>query len=224
MIYFFNCKKKKTRYFSSNDEGNYIKSIDQENVKAAENLLKEIATKCPIKKLGVLQSYLIMFSKQKNSFDAAINKLNDILKEKQDYVPALLALAVAKFLIKKQSEAKTHLKTICKMNFSSEFTDEFEKAHLLLADTLISVNFNNSSLLLNLNFFFFKKKSSNNEGCEQLLKRCLKINESSAKAEEFLGLIKEKDQIYNVAVEHYERAWNLTNEKSAPIGLKILKK
>ena len=54
-----------------------------------------------------------------------------------------------------------------------------------------------------------------------MLRKCLKYNQSCGKAEEFIGLIKEKEQAYKDAADHYERAWKLTNNKSATIGVSI---
>ena len=53
---------------------------------------------------------------------------------------------------------------------------------------------------------------------EELLKKCLKYNQSCGKAEEYMGLIKEKEQSYIDAAGHYERAWKLYNEKDPAIG------
>jgi len=42
---------------------------------------------------------------------------------------------------------------------------------------------------------------------EQLLDKCLEYNKSLVKAEEFMGIIKEKEQSYVDAASHYEKAW-----------------
>lgn len=49
----------------------------------------------------------------------------------------------------------------------------------------------------------------------------MKANKSCGKAEEFMGIIKEKEQAYVDAANHYERAFNLTMKKSAPIAYRL---
>jgi tetratricopeptide repeat protein 21B len=42
---------------------------------------------------------------------------------------------------------------------------------------------------------------------EEQLGKCLKYNKSLVKAEEYMGLIKEKERMYVDAADHYEKAW-----------------
>ena len=42
---------------------------------------------------------------------------------------------------------------------------------------------------------------------EEQLTKCLKYNKSMVKAEEYMGLIKEKERIYVDPANHYEKAW-----------------
>jgi tetratricopeptide repeat protein 21B len=56
---------------------------------------------------------------------------------------------------------------------------------------------------------------------EELLKKCLKYNKSMFKAEEYMGLIKEKEQCYVEAAEHYERAFKLSNKRNAGVGYRL---
>lgn len=42
-----------------------------------------------------------------------------------------------------------------------------------------------------------------------------------AKAEEYMGLIKEKERIYVDATTHYERAWRMSNKKNAGVGFRL---
>ena len=126
-------------YFSSSEDASCLKSIDNDSLRAAEGLLRDLQVRSNSPKAQVLEAYVIMFAK-KNGPETAVNKLSELLKNKSDYVPGILALAVAKFLNKKQTEAKNHLKTLAKRNFSSEFADELEKAWLLYADAFIAVN------------------------------------------------------------------------------------
>ena len=125
-------------YFSSSDDASCLKSIDNESIKAAESLLRDLQIRGNSPKAQVLEAYIIMFAK-KNGPELAVNKLSELLKNKNDYVPGILALSVAKFLNKKQTEAKNHLKILAKRNFTSDCADELEKAWLLYADSFIAV-------------------------------------------------------------------------------------
>ena len=41
------------------------------------------------------------------------------------------------------------------------------------------------------------------------------------KAEEYMGLIKEKERIYINAAEHYEKAWLMSSKKNAGVGFRL---
>ncbi len=56
------------------------------------------------------------------------------------------------------------------------------------------------------------------------LKNLKKNSDFIGKAEEFIGLIKEKEQAFKDAADSYERAWKLTNKKSPTIGYLQFKK
>ena len=71
------------------------------------------------------------------------------------------------------------------------FGEELEKGWLLFADVLISVDKANTA--------------------KALLNKCLKYNRSCGKAEEYLGLIAEKEKNFDEACKHYKLAWKLTN-------------
>lgn len=45
---------------------------------------------------------------------------------------------------------------------------------------------------------------------EELLRKILKVNKSMVKAEEYMGIIKEKEQAYVEAASHYEKAWEMS--------------
>ena len=54
---------------------------------------------------------------------------------------------------------------------------------------------------------------------EQLLFHCLEYNKSLVKAEEFMGIIKEKEQQYDIAALHYEKAWRMNSSmRNASVG------
>jgi len=56
---------------------------------------------------------------------------------------------------------------------------------------------------------------------EAELKKCLKYNKSTVKAEELMGLIKEKEKAYVDAADHYAIAWKMSNKKSGGVGFRL---
>lgn len=56
---------------------------------------------------------------------------------------------------------------------------------------------------------------------EAELKKCLKYNKSNIKAEELMGLIKEKEKAYVDAAEHYQRAFTMSNKKNGGVGFRL---
>jgi len=59
------------------------------------------------------------------------------------------------------------------------------------------------------------------DNAEEILRKCLKFNKSCGKAEEYMGLINEKENSYVDAALHYEKAFFLTNYKSLSIGYRL---
>ena len=110
-------------------------------------------------------------------------------------------MATCKFLLKKSSDARNYLKLVIKNDFQLEFADSFEKAWLLMADYNISVN--------------------KYDLAEKELSKVLKHNGSNVKAEELMGLIKEKEKSYVDAAEHYEKAFEMSNRKNAAVGFRL---
>lgn len=110
-------------------------------------------------------------------------------------------MALANFLLKKASDARNYLKTALKNDYQLQFADYYERGWLLLADFFIQ---NNKYDL-----------------AEAELGKCLKYNKSMAKAEEYMGLIKEKERIYVDAASHYEKAWTMSNKKNAGVGFRL---
>ena len=144
-------------YFNNSDDTSALKSLDPENLRLAETLLKELQVKAGSPKVVVIEAYVSMFGR-KNGAELATVKLGELLKSKPDYAPAMLALSVAKFLTKKATEAKNFLKILSKRPYSSEYADELEKAWLLYADSFIAI--------------------SKFDNAEEMLRKCLKHNQS----------------------------------------------
>jgi tetratricopeptide repeat protein 21B len=42
-----------------------------------------------------------------------------------------------------------------------------------------------------------------------------------SKAEEYMGMIKEKERIYIDAAGHYEKAWSMSNKRNAGVGFRL---
>ena len=133
-------------------------------------------------------------SKEVKELEVAEKKLKKILEKNKEYVPALVAMGLCKFILKKSSEARNYLKTVTQQEFQLEFAEYFERAWLLSADYYISVN--------------------KFDLAEAELKKVLKYNKSNVKAEELMGLIKEKEKAYVDAAEHYDKAFKMSNNKN----------
>jgi tetratricopeptide repeat protein 21B len=56
---------------------------------------------------------------------------------------------------------------------------------------------------------------------EAELKKVLKYNRSNVKAEELMGLIKEKEKAYVDAAAHYDRAFQMSNRKNCAVGFRL---
>lgn len=93
------------------------------------------------------------------------------------------------------------MKIVQKKAYQPEFSDDYERAWLLLADFFIS--------------------SNKYDLAEGLLENCLKYNKSLVKAAELMGLIKEKEQAYVEAANHYEQAWRLSNKRNPTVGFRL---
>ena len=91
------------------------------------------------KRYIVTESYVLMMGKFQGGLETATKNLTDLLKGSQDYIPAMLALSIAKFVAKKQTDAKNLLKMLWKRPYSSEHGEELEKAWLLYADRFVAV-------------------------------------------------------------------------------------
>lgn len=56
---------------------------------------------------------------------------------------------------------------------------------------------------------------------EAELKKALKYNKSTIKAEELMGLIKEKEKAYVDAADHYQKAFEMSNKKNGGVGYRL---
>ena len=170
-----------------------------ENIMAAEQLIKDLHERSY--DTSFLECYTMIHTKQKNLVERALTNLTEKQQVNKEYVPGLVGMALAKFILKKQSDARNYLKMLQKKPYQSEFADEFENAWLLLADFFISNN--------------------KFDMAEELLRKILKVNKSMVKAEEYMGIIKEKEQAYVEAASHYEKAWEMSQKRNAGVGYRL---
>ena len=56
---------------------------------------------------------------------------------------------------------------------------------------------------------------------ETELQKVLKHNASNVKAEELMGLIKEKERAYVDAASHYEKAFEMSSRKNEAVGFRL---
>lgn len=140
-------------------------------------------------------------NKQKQSLETVEKRLKDILSRNKDFVPALVTSALCKFLLKKNTDARNNLKIVNSKEYQIEYAEYFELAWLLLGDFFIS--------------------SNKYDLAEEQLKKCLQHNRSIVKAEEYMGLIKEKEKSYVDAADHYEKAWRMSNMRNPAVGFRL---
>lgn len=170
-----------------------------DNIKAAQDLITELNHRGA--DTSIIECNALIHSKQKANLELASKRLQDVLNKQKDYIPALVTMALCKFIMKKQTDGRNYLKTCLKNDYQLQHAEHFEKAWLLLADYFIS---NNKYDL-----------------AEEQLTKCLKYNKSMVKAEEYMGLIKEKERIYVDAANHYEKAWRMSNKKNGAVGFRL---
>lgn len=183
---------------SSDDE---VTAERADAYRIAEQLLREIPEAQRTKKHDVLRCYTYIVTKSRANLEQALAQLGEILESDMDYVPGLLALAVALMMLKQTPKARNQLKRIAKMQFTTQYCDEFVQSWLMLADIY--------------------NQSSKFDLAQELCKRALQYDGSSAKAWEYMGLIMEKEQSYADAASYYEQAWSFGNESVAAIGFKL---
>lgn len=154
-----------------------------------------------VKRVTVLEAYVLMASKSRAKVEKALEVLTTLLGEDREYVPGLLAMANAFMLLNQTPKARNQLKIISKMKTNHDYNVEFEKAWLMLSDLYIS--------------------TGKYDLAQDLCKKCLANNKSCAKSWEHMGLIMEKEQSFRDAADNYEHAWHYMNESSATVGYKL---
>lgn len=98
------------------------------------------------------ESYVNVLGRVKGGIEKASQLLTEILKMDSEFIPAMLCLAVIRFIQKKQTEAKNLLKILWKKPYSSEYGEDLERAWLLYANSFIQVSHFPIFLLEKLSF------------------------------------------------------------------------
>ena len=183
--------------FSSQLEIDYGTTV--ENIQAARELMEELKGKGV--DTSIIECQILISTKQKSSLEEAQKTLKQLLAKNSQYVPANVCMGLCLFMLKKSSDARNYLKTVIKNKYQLQYADFFEQAWILMADYYISVN--------------------KYDLAEGELKNCLKYNKSMIKAEELMGLIKEKEKAYVDAADHYSVAWKMSNKKNGGVGFRL---
>jgi len=170
-----------------------------ENLKAAEALIEKLRMRNH--DTTILECYGMILTNKQANIDKATKILSELYKANKNYTPVLVALSICRLIAKKTSDARNYLKEVDAQAYQPQFSFEQEKAWLMLADFYIA---NNKYDL-----------------AEKICAKCLQYNQSLVKAEEFMGIIKEKEQSYVDAANHYEKAWRMSNMKNAVIGYRL---
>ena len=150
---------------------------------------------------SILECNVLIATKQKNELALASKTLQNLLQKNSGYVPALVSMGLCKFLQGSSSDARNYLKQVTKNDYALEYAESYEKALLLMADYFISVN--------------------KFDLAEADLAKVLKHNASNVKAEEYMGLIKEKERAYVDASTHYEKAFEMSSRKNSAVGFRL---
>lgn len=127
--------------------------------------------------------------------------MKTLLAKNKEYVPALVVISLCKFLKKSAPEAKQYLSKVINVEFQLENAHYFERAWLMMADSHIATR--------------------DFESATKELQKVLKHNKSNVKAQEYMGLIKEKEKDHIGAALHYKSAFEMSNHKNAGVGYRL---
>lgn len=176
--------------------------VDEGALLAAERLLLEV--RGAARKSGkhvVLEAMTLMARRTESDVSAALQRLLEYAQEDAHDVGVLLAIGNAHALLGQLPKARNFLKRIQKMPYSVKHAENFERAWLLLAQVHI--------------------EGGKYDLAQELCRRALKYNKSSAQAWEYMGLVMEKELSYADAAEHYENAWKYSSQASPQVGYKL---
>ena len=100
-------------FSSASNDASYTSSAD--NIRAAETLLQELQAK--ESDTTIAECNILIHSKKKENVESAQKRLNEILSKNKEYVPALVLMALCKFILKKSNDARNFLKIVQKKNY-----------------------------------------------------------------------------------------------------------
>jgi len=90
-------------------------STKPENIQAAQDLIHELQQRNV--DTTILECQSLIFTKSKQNLEQAEKRLKEMLSKSKDYVPALVNLALCKFIQKKSTDARNYLKTVLAKDF-----------------------------------------------------------------------------------------------------------
>jgi tetratricopeptide repeat protein 21B len=110
-------------------------ALNAETLKAATLLIDElerISMNDPT--VVIYRSYSEMFKRDENGLSNAAKLLSDLLKQRAEYIPGIVALAVLKFLLKKPADARDILKMVQNAPYTIAESSHIERGWLLLGN------------------------------------------------------------------------------------------
>lgn len=177
-----------------------LKPFANENLTSMEVLLDDLTDKYFGLESQVYSTYVNVLSHKEYKESELF--LQNTINESPNLIPAIMCLCVLKMAKGGKSQVdKNLLKSISKSRYNAKWGEETERGWIQVADFLISAN--------------------KFELAERELNRCLKYNQSSAKAWELLGSLAERNNDLAKAAENYERAWAITENNDCTIGFRL---
>ncbi|KAL1006258.1 hypothetical protein UPYG_G00069850 [Umbra pygmaea] len=185
---------------------------EQVGVATAQKLLKEFHPRQRYRgqrspgvqgseRMMLLTNLCLMATGDPKHIQSALQAFTDLASTRVNNVPYLLAMGQAFMLLKQTPRARNQLKRLSKVEWRSELAEDLETARLLLADIYI--------------------QSGKYDIATDLLKHCLKYNQACSRAYEYMGYIREKEQLYRDAAVLYGHAWLHTNRVNPAMGFRL---
>ncbi|CAB3403169.1 unnamed protein product [Caenorhabditis bovis] len=172
--------------------------------KTAEKFLKELRYKPTVDtRYTLMENFILIHTGNRNNINKALNVFLTMAGEGEPVanVGAVLGAARAYMLLKQSPKAKALLKRVLAHNWTLDDADYLEKCWLQLVD-----------------LYIYQSKT---EQATKVLDLVLHHNASSIKAYECMGYLREKEQKYAEAYQHYEKAWRICKFRNPAIGYKL---
>lgn len=178
----------------------------EQRLQSAQSLLNELelcmASRVGLDRIGltIQQCYIELYQYRVNNksiqLDSILDKLQHILHDVHDHIPAILCYAYTQLVRNDIKQAKLRLKSIVQLKHNLTYLHEIECATLLLAELYIDTTKYDTAIQL----------------CESVIK----YNKSNISTYELLGGIYEKQVQYESAVQSYSVCWNNNNHSLTP--------